>query len=93
MSFASPTWSCARSAHLKSLLPTSSPILVSSGGGITLYTSLDSWATSCSSIDIVSVHDYGTDAVATVEAIVAAKSGGGDREGGHLGRMGDRGIE
>lgn len=70
---ASSTWSCDRSTHLRSLLPSSSGILISSGGGITLTASLGSWATSCSSIDIVSVHDYGTTASSTVPALVAAQ--------------------
>ncbi|KAL8283497.1 hypothetical protein RQP46_005600 [Phenoliferia psychrophenolica] len=75
MSLVSPSWSCDRSSYLRSLLPASSPILISSGGGIDLATSLGSWATSCSSIDVISVHDYGTDPKNTVPALVKARDG------------------
>ena len=75
MDMASSSWTCDRSTYLKSLLPASSPILVSSGGGIDLKASLGSWATSCPAIDIVSVHDYGTDPSSTVPALVAAAKG------------------
>ena len=71
---ASSSWTCDRSKYLKSLLPADSSIKVSSGGGITTLTSLGNWATSCASIDVVSVHDYGTDAATTVAAINAARS-------------------
>ncbi|KAM0750222.1 hypothetical protein T439DRAFT_326171 [Meredithblackwellia eburnea MCA 4105] len=75
MTMASSTWVCDRSKYIKSLLPSNSTILVSSGGGITLQASLQSWATSCSSIDIISVHDYGTDADTTVSALKTARTG------------------
>lgn len=66
-------WVCDRSAYLKSLIPSSSSILVSSGGGITTTTSLQSWATGCDSLDIISVHDYGTSATSTAAALKAAQ--------------------
>ncbi|KAK4700765.1 mannan endo-1,4-beta-mannosidase, partial [Phenoliferia sp. Uapishka_3] len=75
MQMASATWACDRAQHLRSLLPSSSSILISSGGGITLTASLGTWATSCTSIDVISVHDYGTSATSTVNALVAAAGG------------------
>lgn len=71
MALPSPNWSCDRSAHLRSLLPTNSTIQISSGGGITLPLSLGSWATDCAAIDVVSVHDYGTDGAAIALQMVA----------------------
>ncbi|BGP31546.1 hypothetical protein JCM10296v2_003316 [Rhodotorula toruloides] len=72
MSMASSTWACDRAAYLKSLI--SSNILISSGGGITLTDSLGSWATGCGAFDIVSVHDYGTSASSTANALAAAQN-------------------
>ncbi|BGO91075.1 hypothetical protein NBRC10512_005832 [Rhodotorula toruloides] len=72
MSMASSTWACDRASYLKSLI--SSNILISSGGGITLTDSLGSWATGCDSFDIVSVHDYGTSASSTANALAAAQN-------------------
>lgn len=72
MSMASSTWACDRASYLKSLI--SSNILISSGGGITLTDSLGSWATGCASFDIVSVHDYGTSASSTANALAAAQN-------------------
>jgi len=76
-----PDWNCNRAATIKANLASGSPILVSTGGGITLSLSLGQWAEwTCSSIDIVSVHDYGTDAATSVPALTAgqkeAKSNG-----------------
>jgi hypothetical protein len=73
MALASSTWACDRSSYLKSLLPSSSSIQVSSGGGITTTASLGSWATGCDAIDIISVHDYGTSASGTAAALAAAQ--------------------
>ncbi|GAA5954681.1 hypothetical protein JCM10213_006480 [Rhodosporidiobolus nylandii] len=73
MAMASSTWACDRAALLKSLLPSGSSIKVSSGGGITTSDSLGSWATSCSSFDVISVHDYGTSAWSTAAALAAAR--------------------
>ena len=67
-------WTCERASVIKSLLPRSSSILVSTGGGITLQTSLQDWAFSCAAFDIVSAHDYGTDAVSTVAALQAGQA-------------------
>lgn len=52
MPLASNTWVCERSQYIKAVLPPGSPILVSSGGGITITTSLGSWATECPHVDI-----------------------------------------
>ncbi|SCZ93756.1 BZ3500_MvSof-1268-A1-R1_Chr6-3g08865 [Microbotryum saponariae] len=79
MALASPTWVCDRSATIKKLLPSGSSIQVSSGGGITTQASLGGWATSCASIDIISVHDYGTNAQATANALKAAKAANPDK--------------
>ena len=73
MGMASASWTCDRSKHLKSLLPSGTSIKISSGGGITTQSSLGDWATSCWAIDVVSVHDYGTDAATTVAAINDAR--------------------
>ncbi|BGP24151.1 beta-1,3-mannanase [Rhodotorula toruloides] len=72
MAMASSTWACDRASYLKSLI--TSNILVSSGGGITLTDSLGSWATGCDAFDIVSVHDYGTSASSTANALAAAQN-------------------
>lgn len=72
MLMASSTWACDRAAHLKSLI--TSGILVSSGGGITTADSLGSWAMSCDSFDVISVHDYGTSASVTAGALAAAQA-------------------
>jgi hypothetical protein len=89
MDSVSPTWACDRAATLKSLLPSGSNILVGSGGGITTQLSLGGWATTCGSIDIVSVHDYGTDAWTTANALIAARSGVAS---GKIVMMGEWGI-
>ncbi|ORY88173.1 glycoside hydrolase superfamily [Leucosporidium creatinivorum] len=89
MDSVSSTWACDRAATIKSLLPSGSSILVGSGGGITTTLSLGAWATTCDSIDIVSVHDYGTDAQTTANALVAAKSGSAS---GKIVMMGEWGI-
>ncbi|SCV67580.1 BQ2448_5191 [Microbotryum intermedium] len=79
MALSSPTWVCDRSATIKKLLPSGSSIQISSGGGITTQASLGGWATSCASIDILSVHDYGTNAQATANALKAAKTAYADK--------------
>jgi len=79
MNLVAPSWVCNRAQKLQSLLSAaSSSILVSSGGGITTTTSLDSSFTSCDALDVISVHDYGTDASTTVNALVAAQKSVGD---------------
>ncbi|KWU42629.1 glycoside hydrolase family 5 protein, partial [Rhodotorula sp. JG-1b] len=78
MLMASSTWTCDRAAYLKSLIK--SNILVSSGGGITTTDSLGSWAVNCGSIDIVSVHDYGTSAGVTASALASARSNHPDKQ-------------
>lgn len=89
-SIAAPTWACDRSAHLKSLLPSNSSIQISSGGGINLTSSLSSW-TACDSIDIVSVHDYGTDIESTIAAIVLARQNAAKGQSIILGEWGIKG--
>ncbi|KDE04516.1 hypothetical protein MVLG_05082 [Microbotryum lychnidis-dioicae p1A1 Lamole] len=79
MTLASPTWVCDRSATIKKLLPSGSSIQVSSGGGITTQASLGGWTSSCASIDIISVHDYGTNAQAMANALKAAKAANPDK--------------
>jgi len=81
MSLVAPNWVCNRAAKLQSLLSSAgSSILVSSGGGITTTSSLDDSFTGCSSLDVISVHDYGTDASTTVTALTnAQKALGSDK--------------
>ncbi|CEQ43083.1 SPOSA6832_04978 [Sporobolomyces salmonicolor] len=74
MTMASSTWACARASYLRSLLPSPSSILISSGGGVTTTDSLGSWATSCDAFDIISVHDYGTSASITAGALASAQN-------------------
>lgn len=78
MDLASSTWVCSRAAKLQSLIPSGSSILVSSGGGTTTTASLDSSFTGCSSLDVISVHDYGTNAAVTAAAVSAAQAKLGD---------------
>ena len=59
MEVSNPSWVCDRSNFIASQV-SGSGIKVSSGGGIDVSSSLQGWATDCGSIDIVSVHDYGT---------------------------------
>lgn len=73
MDLASSTWTCDRSGRIKENLPSNSNILVTSGGGITISTSLADWAFSCKNIDIISVHDYGTSASSSVSALIAGQ--------------------
>lgn len=67
-------WTCDRAATIKSMLPAKSGILVSTGGGITLQTSLADWAYSCPNFDIVSAHDYGTDPATTIPTLLAGQA-------------------
>ncbi|GAA5905838.1 hypothetical protein JCM6882_000474 [Rhodosporidiobolus microsporus] len=80
MAMASSTWACDRAKVLKSIIPSSSAIKVSTGGGITTTDSLGSWAVDCSAFDIVSVHDYGTSASNTANALAAAQAKHTDKE-------------
>lgn len=89
MGMASSTWACDRAAYLKSIIPSGSSILIGSGGGITTELSLGGWATTCASFDIISVHDYGTNAQNTANALTAAKSGSAS---GKIVMMGEWGI-
>ncbi|GAA5844077.1 hypothetical protein JCM3766R1_004512 [Sporobolomyces carnicolor] len=73
MTPSNPSWVCDRSNKIASLV-SGSGIKVSSGGGTELGNSLGSWATQCGSIDIVSVHDYGTNGVAIANRLARAKS-------------------
>lgn len=73
MAFASSSWSCDRAGRIKQNLPAGSGILISTGGGITIDTSLDDWAWSCDNFDIISVHDYGTNAWTTAAALAAGQ--------------------
>ncbi|GAA5943577.1 uncharacterized protein JCM15063_006462 [Sporobolomyces koalae] len=68
-----PSWVCDRSGYISSLVG-GSGIQVSSGGGIDVSTSLQGWATNCGAIDIVSVHDYGTNGYATAQALSNAQN-------------------
>lgn len=74
MNLAYPHWNCDRASTIRSTLPTNSRILVSTGGGITTQTSLADWAFSCAYFDIISVHDYGTTASVTANALKAAQA-------------------
>ncbi|BGP39499.1 hypothetical protein JCM10450v2_003465 [Rhodotorula kratochvilovae] len=78
MAMASSTWACDRAKYLKSLI--TSNIKVSTGGGITTSDSLGSWATGCPAFDIISVHDYGTNAAVTAGALAGAKAAHPDKE-------------
>lgn len=73
MDLASSTWTCDRAGRIKENLPSNSNILVTTGGGITVATSLADWAFSCKNFDIISVHDYGTSASSTVSALVSGQ--------------------
>lgn len=73
MDLASSSWSCDRAGRIKQNLPSNSNILVTSGGGITISTSLASWAFDCPNIDVISVHDYGTDPSSTIPALQAGQ--------------------
>ena len=69
MNLVSNPWNCDRAATIKSQLPSGSPILVSTGGGITIQLSLQNWAFNCPNFDIVSVHDYGTTVSTSIPAL------------------------
>lgn len=79
MSLASSTWNCDRAGRIKQSLPPGSGIKITTGGGITIATSLADWAWNCANFDIISVHDYGTSASVTVGALVAAKAKASER--------------
>ncbi|GAA5992473.1 hypothetical protein JCM11641_000833 [Rhodosporidiobolus odoratus] len=74
MPMASSTWACQRASYLKSLLPSNSAIKISSGGGITTSASLGDWALDCDAFDVVSVHDYGTNAWNTAGTLASAQA-------------------
>ncbi|GAA6062490.1 hypothetical protein JCM10212_001863 [Sporobolomyces blumeae] len=78
MDLANPSWVCDRSNHIASLV-SGSGIQISSGGGIDISKSLQPWATDCGSIDIVSVHDYGTNGYSTAAALARAKANHPDK--------------
>ena len=71
-------WTCHRAGRIRENLPSNTPILVGTGGGITLQTSMADWAYNCDAIDIVSVHDYGTDSYSSINALKAGISRGRD---------------
>lgn len=92
MSLVSSSWVCDRAEKLQSLLSSAgSSILVSSGGGITTTTSLDSSFTGCDALDVISVHDYGTDATTTVNALVSAQKSLGSSKAVIMGEWGATG--
>ncbi|GAA5912348.1 uncharacterized protein JCM6883_005640 [Sporobolomyces salmoneus] len=72
MTPSNPSWVCDRSKYIASQL-SGSGILISSGGGTDTSHSLESWATGCSAIDVVSVHDYGTNGWSTASTLAKAK--------------------
>ncbi|GAA6009280.1 uncharacterized protein JCM10292_000758 [Rhodotorula paludigena] len=78
MAMASSTWACDRAKYLKGLI--TSNIKVSTGGGITTTDSLGGWATGCPAFDVISVHDYGTSASTTANALAAAKANNPGKE-------------
>lgn len=78
MAMASSTWACDRAKYLKGLIK--SNIKVSTGGGITTTDSLGGWATGCPAFDVISVHDYGTSASTTANALAAAKANNPGKE-------------
>ncbi|GAA5842405.1 hypothetical protein JCM11251_004218 [Rhodosporidiobolus azoricus] len=80
MGMASSTWACDRGKVLKSIIPSSSAIKVGSGGGITTSASLASWAVDCPAFDVISVHDYGTNAGVTASTLAAAQAKHQDKE-------------
>jgi hypothetical protein len=73
MDLVSTSWTCDRSGRIKENLPSGSKILVTSGGGITIATSLADWAFTCDAIDVISVHDYGTSASSSVASLVSGQ--------------------
>ncbi|GAA6047105.1 hypothetical protein JCM3770_004199 [Rhodotorula araucariae] len=78
MAMASSTWACDRAKYLKSLI--TSNIKISSGGGITTSASLGAWATACPAFDVISVHDYGTNAAVTAGALAGARAANPGKE-------------
>ena len=74
MDLVSSSWSCDRAGRIKQNLPSGSNILISSGGGITTALSLADWAFTCDNLDLISVHDYGTDASATAATLSTAQT-------------------
>jgi hypothetical protein len=74
MDLASDTWNCGRAAVIKSQLPAGSNIKITTGGGITIQTSLAEWAFTCPHFDIISVHDYGTDVYTSMAALSAGQA-------------------
>lgn len=73
MDLVSDSWNCGRAAVIRKYLPSGSGIKISTGGGITIETSIADWAYSCDNFDIISVHDYGTDAWATAATLDTAQ--------------------
>lgn len=72
MGLASSNWNCGRAGVIRNEI--SSSIKITTGGGITTQTSLADWAWNCDAFDIISVHDYGTNAWTTVNALQNAQS-------------------
>ena len=52
MHLVNPTWTGGRAGVIKASLPPKSRILVSTGGGIDVDTSVGSWALDCEHFDI-----------------------------------------
>ncbi|GAA5961966.1 hypothetical protein JCM3765_007177 [Sporobolomyces pararoseus] len=78
MEASNPSWVCDRSNFIASQV-SGSGIQVSSGGGVDVSSSLQGWATDCGSIDIVSVHDYGTNGWNIAGALDRAQSNHPDK--------------
>ncbi|KAJ1543945.1 hypothetical protein HK405_008965, partial [Cladochytrium tenue] len=79
MSTTYPSWLCTRAALIRSLLPSASPILVASGGGVDFPTSLLSDFFSCDPLDIVAVHSYYNDAASYLSSAVTTATVAGKR--------------
>lgn len=73
MDWASDSWVCDRAGRIKQNLPSNSGILVSSGGGTNIDNSLGDWSFGCGNVDVISVHDYGTDAWSTAATLGSAQ--------------------
>jgi len=78
MDLAYVNWTCDRAGRIKENLSSGSGIKITTGGGITTSLSLADWAFDCDHFDIISVHDYGTNAWNTAAALgdAATKAAG-----------------
>ncbi|KAI9313667.1 glycoside hydrolase superfamily [Zopfochytrium polystomum] len=80
MDVVNPTWHCDRATALRAALPQTSAILVSSGGGTDIDSSVPPALLSCPAIDVVAVHSYSpNDAAARVATLAKIAADNGKR--------------